>query len=174
MARSAGAGRRPGRLVAAYLRAFGPVTETDVAWWTGWPLGVTAAALAAARPRGRRPPLVHPDDTDPVDAGADGRAAPRPGPDADGLEAARLVPAGGQPALYDPYGNVGPTLWWGGEVVGGWAVRKDGTVATRMLVDRGAGRAAALERRRRLQPRMEGAAVTPSFPTPLEKELRIV
>ena len=33
---------------------------------------------------------------------------------------------GDRTALYDTLGNVGPTLWWGGEVVGGWAVRKDG------------------------------------------------
>ena len=34
------------RLVELYLRRFGPVTETDVAWWTGWPLGATRSALA--------------------------------------------------------------------------------------------------------------------------------
>ena len=39
-------------LVAAYLRAFGPASETDVAWWTGWARGVTRRALAA-RGRGR-------------------------------------------------------------------------------------------------------------------------
>ena len=41
--------RRGPRLVEHYLRAFGPVTETDVAWWTGWPLGVTRKALGGAR-----------------------------------------------------------------------------------------------------------------------------
>ena len=42
-----------------------------------------------------------------------------------------------QPLLFDRTGNVGPTVWWGGEVVGGWAVRPDGSVATELLVDRG-------------------------------------
>jgi len=163
-------------LVEAYLRAFGPVTETDVAWWTGWPLGVTRKAVVAAGAIDVDGLLVHPDDTDPVDV---------PEPTAALLPALDPTPMGwkqrdwflpADPApLYDPYGNVGPTLWWAGEVVGGWAVRKDGTVATRVLVDRGAEAARALEAAaRRLQPRMEGAAVTPSFPTPLEKELRIV
>ena len=32
-------------------------------------------------------------------------------------------------ALFDRSGNPGPTVWWGGQIVGGWAQRKDGEVA---------------------------------------------
>jgi hypothetical protein len=42
------------RLVEEYLRPFGPATEADVAWWTGWSLGVVRKALVAA-------PRPHPD-----------------------------------------------------------------------------------------------------------------
>ncbi|MGH2539201.1 MAG: winged helix DNA-binding domain-containing protein, partial [Actinomycetota bacterium] len=33
-------------LLARWLRAFGPATLRDVAWWTGWPLRQTRSALA--------------------------------------------------------------------------------------------------------------------------------
>ena len=31
-----------------------------------------------------------------------------------------------RPALFDRSGNVGPTVWWNGRVIGGWAERADG------------------------------------------------
>ncbi len=53
-------------LVEHYLRRFGPVTEADVAWWTGWPLGVTRKALAALDTADDHGGLVLADDTGPV------------------------------------------------------------------------------------------------------------
>jgi hypothetical protein len=74
--------------------------------------------------------------------------------------------------LYDPYGNVGPTVWWGGEVVGGWAVRPDGSVVTSLLVDRGADAVRAVTAAAEgLTGRLDGAVVVPSFRTPLERRL---
>src|SRR5690606_14345389 len=35
-------------LAGRYVARFGPVTEEDVAWWTGWGLGDTRMALADA------------------------------------------------------------------------------------------------------------------------------
>ena len=55
-------------------------------------------------------------------------------------------------ALFDTNGNAGPTVWWDGRIVGGWAQRKTGEVVLRFLEDagadggrrrRGAGRPAA-------------------------------
>ena len=173
-------------LVEAYLGRFGPATETDVAWWTGWSLRQTRAALAAA-------------DTTAVqlengiglvvrgDEVGGGPSAGRVGPVAllPALDPTSMgwkqrdwfLPEGystlGAQALYDRNGNIGPTIWWGGEVVGGWAVRPDGTVATRLLVDRGSAVGAAVrDEAERLQQRLGGAAVVPSFPTPLERTLR--
>ena len=75
--------------------------------------------------------------------------------------------------LYDRNGNVGPTVWWGGEVIGGWSIRSTGEVVTRLLTDRGkAAERAVAKAAAELQPRLEGAAVVPSFATPLDKELR--
>jgi hypothetical protein len=58
--------------------------------------------------------------------------------------------------------------------VGGWATRPDGTIATRLLVDRGreAERAvaAAVEG---LLTRLEGAVVVPTFRCVLKRELSV-
>jgi hypothetical protein len=165
-----------GRLVAAYLARFGPAQEADVAWWTGWSLRVTRAAVAEAGAVTVDGALVAPADTDSVAV---------PEPTAALLPALDPTPMGWKQrdwylpehpdrtaSLFDRSGNIGPTLWWRGEVVGGWAVRKDGTVASRVFVDRGREAAAALEAAaQRLGGRLEGAVVVPSFRTPLEREL---
>jgi len=166
------------RLVAAYLSCFGPASEADVAWWTGWPLRDTRAAVRASA-------------AEAVDGLLWG-AADQPVEDEDSpAEVAALLPAldptpmgwkerdwflpgddAARRSLYDAYGNVGPTIWWAGEIVGGWAVRADGSIATRLLTDRGqaASRAvaAAIDA---LHSRMEGTVVVPSFRTPLERQL---
>ena len=40
-------------------------------------------------------------------------------------------------ALFDHAGNIGPTVWWNGEIVGGWAQRSDGEIVWRLLTDPG-------------------------------------
>ncbi len=168
-------------LVAAYLGRFGPATETDVAWWTGWSLRDARAAITASGAQSHDGRLWAADDQ-PGEAG-DADATPQ--------EVATLLPAldptpmgwkerswflppdeAARRSLYDTYGNVGPTVWWAGEVVGGWAVRPDGTIATRLLTDRGATAARAIATAvEALEPRTGGTVVVPSFRTPLEREL---
>ncbi|WP_141726106.1 DNA glycosylase AlkZ-like family protein, partial [Actinacidiphila rubida] len=75
-------------------------------------------------------------------------------------------------ALFDRTGNVGPTVWWGGEVIGGWGQQADGTVVWRQLSDRGAAAAKAVDTAAaELTARLGGVRVTPRFRTPLEREL---
>ncbi|QIK68417.1 winged helix DNA-binding domain-containing protein [Nocardioides sp. HDW12B] len=161
-------------LVRRYLAAFGPATETDVVWWTGWAKGVTRAALARLDLAETSAGWVLADDTAP-EPDVDPAAALLPALDPTPMgwkERDWFLPAD-RTALYDAYGNVGPTIWWGGEVVGGWAVRADGRVVTELLADRGRACADAVATAAAaLEPRLEGARITPSFPTPLERRLR--
>jgi uncharacterized membrane protein YeaQ/YmgE (transglycosylase-associated protein family) len=75
-------------------------------------------------------------------------------------------------ALFDRSGNIGPTAWWDGRIVGGWAQRKDGEIVVRLLEDTGAEAAAAIAAEaQRLRAWIGSGRVTPRFRTPLEREL---
>ena len=77
-----------------------------------------------------------------------------------------------KPLLFDRTGNIGPTIWCDGRVVGGWAQRPSGEVATRLLVDVGAELTAAVQAEAaRLQEWIGPARVIPKFRTPLDREL---
>jgi hypothetical protein len=75
-------------------------------------------------------------------------------------------------AIFDRNGNAGPTVWWGGRIVGGWAQRRTGEIVHRLLEDVGAeaGEAIAAECAR-LAAWLGDVRVTPRFRTPLEREL---
>jgi Winged helix DNA-binding domain len=76
-------------------------------------------------------------------------------------------------ALFDRSGNIGPTAWWDGRIVGGWAQRPDGEIAVRLLEDTGTEAAAAITAQaQRLREWIgPGTKITPRFRTPLEREL---
>jgi hypothetical protein len=77
-----------------------------------------------------------------------------------------------RPQLFDRSGNVGPTVWWDGRIVGGWAQRADGEIAFRLLEDVGADARAAVEAEAaRLGAWIGDVRFTPRFRTPLEREL---
>ena len=168
-------------LVAAYLDRFGPASEADVAWWTGWSLRDTRAAVtgsgAESRDRLWWAAGDGPEDAPDAGAGAPEVATLLPALDPTPMgwkERDWFLPAEDEVRrpFYDPYGNIGPTVWWAGEVVGGWAVRADGTIATRLVTDRGrAAERAVATAVEALQPRLGGTVVVPSFRTPLEREL---
>jgi hypothetical protein len=76
------------------------------------------------------------------------------------------------PVLFDRNGNVGPTVWWDGRVVGSWCRRRDGEVVWRALTDIGAeGRSAVDAEAARLAAWLGDTRVTPAYRTPLEREL---
>ncbi|MGV9268843.1 winged helix DNA-binding domain-containing protein [Kitasatospora sp. NPDC003701] len=166
-------------VVRRWLAAYGPATVEDVKWWTGWTLGDARRALADLGAvdvalAGGAAGLVLPGDAEPL-------AEPEPW--------AALLPAldpttmgwrgrdwylrpEDVPALFDRAGNVGPTLWWCGRVVGGWAQRADGELVWRYFTDVGAeGRAAIEAEAARLSGWLGEVRVTPRIRTPLEREL---
>ncbi len=74
--------------------------------------------------------------------------------------------------LFDRTGNIGPTVWWAGRVVGGWAQRASGEVVYRLLEDAGTdGAAAVAAEAAALEAWLGPNRVTPRFRTPLEREL---
>jgi hypothetical protein len=74
--------------------------------------------------------------------------------------------------LFDRNGNAGPTVWWDGRVVGGWAQRPGGDVVYRLLEDVGAeAQAAVALEAERLTRWLAAVRVTPRFRTPLERTL---
>lgn len=165
-------------LVAAWLARFGPATVADVGWWTGWNGRDTKAALAAAGAvevdLDGVAGVVLPDDLEPV---------PSPDPWVALLPALDPTPMGWaergwyfpekyQALLFDRTGNIGPTIWCRGRVVGGWAQRSSGEVVTRLLEDIGGWAAAAVDAEAaRLEEWIGPARVTPRFRVPLEREL---
>ncbi len=162
-----------------WLASYGPATVEDLKWWTGWTLGDTRRALADVGAgevalEGGGAGVVLPGDEEPV---------PGAGPWAALLPALDPTVMGWRgrdwylrpedvPALFDRAGNAGPTVWWDGRVVGGWAQRSDGEVVCRLFADVGAEAEAAVEAEAaRLAGWLGGVRVTPRFRTPLEREL---
>ncbi|HKT05807.1 MAG TPA: crosslink repair DNA glycosylase YcaQ family protein, partial [Rugosimonospora sp.] len=76
------------------------------------------------------------------------------------------------PALFDRSGNIAPTVWCDGRVVGGWSQHPGGEVVYRLLEDVGAEAAARIEAEAaRLAAWIGPARVVPRFRTPLDREL---
>jgi hypothetical protein len=75
-------------------------------------------------------------------------------------------------ALFDRSGNIGPSVWCDGRIVGGWAQRKDGIIAFKLFEDIGRGAQHQVEEEAdRLGQWLSSVRVTPRFRTPLEREL---
>ncbi|MFI0371635.1 winged helix DNA-binding domain-containing protein [Actinomadura sp. 1N219] len=171
------AGEARAELVRRWLRAFGPAPVSDLKWWTGWNAGDVKKALALLDVTevdlGGGTGLVLSDDLEPE---------PVPEPWAALLPALDPTPMGWQergwflgdhgPRLFDRNGNIGPSVWWDGRIVGGWAQRKDGEIAVRVLEDVGADAHAAIEREAaRMSAWYGDVRAIPRFRTPLEREL---
>ncbi|MFJ3333413.1 winged helix DNA-binding domain-containing protein [Streptomyces sp. NPDC086766] len=168
-------------LLRRWLTACGPATEADLKWWTGWRVTEVRRALRAVDARevtvDTGTAYVADGDVDPVAEPSEPWAALLPGldPTAMGWQQRDwyLAPEL-RPALFDRSGNVGPTVWWNGRVVGAWAQRPDGEITWRVLDPRARTRqaeAAVRAEAHRLHSWLAPTRVTPRFRTPLEKEL---
>jgi hypothetical protein len=164
-------------LARRYLARFGPATPADLRWWTGWTAGQVAKALARIATTevdlADGTGLVLADDLDQPN-GVPPWAALLPAldPTPMGWTGRRWFLGEHASALFDRSGNIGPTIWWNGRIVGGWAQRRDASVAYRLLEDVGAeGYAAVRSEVDRTETILDGVRVTPRFRTPLEREL---
>ena len=166
------------RLAGLWLGSFGPGTVDDLKWWTGWTVAQTRAALAAAGAAevtlDEGTGYVLAGDVEPVRSPRGARAALLPALDPTVMGWTRRDWYLGEhrAALFDRNGNAGPTVWWDGRVVGGWAQRPDGEVAVRLLEDAGRDARAAVDAAAdEVREWLGDVRVTPRFRTPLEREL---
>jgi winged helix DNA-binding protein len=164
-------------LIRRWLAAFGPGTLADLKWWTGLTMGEVKRAVAE----------LDVDEVD-LDGGSglilaqDVAEVAEPAPWVTLLPALDPTPMGyverdwylgpHAPKIFDRSGNIGPTVWADGRIVGGWAQRSNGAIAYKLLEDVGqeAERqvtSAAHELGQWLGP----IRITPRFRTPLEREL---
>lgn len=164
-------------LARRWLLAFGPAPVSDLQWWAGWTGAQTKAALAAlpvceADLDGQPGVLLAGDDAFDAEPAPVAALLPALDPTPMGWQAREWFLGPHGPALFDRTGNIGPTVWWEGRIVGGWAQRASGEVAYRLLEDIGSdGATAVATEAARLESWLGPARVTPRFRTPLEREL---
>lgn len=164
-------------LARRWLRQFGPGTVADLTWWTGWTKTQTRKVLAEIVPievdlEGQTGIMLA-DDDEPVDEVEPWAALlPALDPTTMGWTAREWYLGDHRSALFDRNGNAGPTIWWDGRIVGGWAQRADGQIATRLLEDVGTPAETAIAAEaERLAEWLGDKRFTPKFRTPLEREL---
>jgi hypothetical protein len=165
-------------LARRWLKSFGPGTAEDLKWWTGWTLGETRKALAGVGAvqvglDGGTGYVLAGDDA-PAKASKPWVALlPALDPTPMGWKEREWYLGPHTPALVDRSGNIGPTVWCDGRIVGGWAQRKDGAVVYRLLEDIGAAAASAVKKKAaQLADWFGGVVVATRFPSPLERELK--
>ncbi|MCY1143695.1 winged helix DNA-binding domain-containing protein [Actinoplanes sp. Pm04-4] len=162
-------------LARRWLQRFGPATLDDLLWWTGWTKTVTRAALGRLDVEEvdlHGTPGINLQDAAPLPA-AEPVASLLPGldPTPMGWRHRDWFTAVDPAHIYDRAGNIGPTIWWNGEIIGSWAVAADG-IRTHILADRGREAVAAVEHAAAdLHPRLGGALVVPAARTACERHL---
>ena len=165
-------------LARRWLATFGPAPLSDLQWWTGWTAGqvrqaVSSLDLTEVDLGGTPGVLLTGDEAPTAPAGPWAALLPALDPTAMGWRERAWYVGEHTGALFDRSGNIGPTAWWDGRIVGGWAQRQDGKITVRLLEDAGAEAADAIaaEAERLREWIGPSVRITPRFRTPLEREL---
>ena len=164
-------------LLRRWLAAFGPATETDIRWWTGWTAREARAALAAL-PHA----VVDLDGSTGFVLAGDLERTESPEPWAALLPTLDPTTMGWKnrdwylgphaPRLFDSSGNAGPTVWWEGRIVGGWSQRRDGEIVFKLLEDAGTDAVRAVEMEAaRVADWLGDARLAPGFLPPFQRAL---
>ena len=137
-------------LARLWLRAYGPATVEDLRWWTGWGKTQVSRVLTELKPAevdlDGLPGIALADDLEPA-AEAEPWAALLPALDSTPMgwqQRAWFLGEHGA-RLFDRTGNIGPSLWWDGRVVGGWAQDPGGGIVCRFTEDAGSEAVAAAD-----------------------------
>jgi hypothetical protein len=164
-------------LLRRWLSRFGPGTETDIRWWTGWTAREARAALAAV-PHAEvevdgATGYVLADDLEVTDVPQPSAALlPTLDPTTMGWKERDWYLGPHAPLLFDSNGNAGPTVWWEGRIVGGWSQRRDGEIVFRLLEDVGAEAVRAVEAEvARVADWLGEVRFSPGFLPPFQREL---
>jgi hypothetical protein len=167
-------------LARAWLHAYGPARPEDLKWWAGWTVAQTRRALsgddvAECVLDDGADGVVLAADADPVAPPAEWIAF-LPGLDATpmGFKHRDFYLGPHAERLFDVNGNVAPTVWHDGRIVGGWTKRPSGEITYTLLEDVGASGRALLDAEvEALTPRLAEATLAPRGRgyAPLEREL---
>jgi hypothetical protein len=166
-----------GELLRRWLGAFGPGTETDIRWWTGWTAREARLALAslahAEVDLGGVVGYVLADDLDTVEETQPSAALlPALDPTTMGWKERGWYLGPHASILFDRNGNAGPTVWWDGRVIGGWSQRHDGEIVFRLLEDAGGDAVVAVEAEAaRLEAWLGDVRFSPGFLPPFQRAL---
>ena len=164
-------------LLRRWLAAFGPGTETDIRWWTGWTAREARAALAAVAhvevDLGDSTGYVLADDLErPPPPEPSAALLPTLDPTTMGWKERDWYLGAHAAVLFDRNGNAGPTVWWDGRVVGGWSQRRDGEIVFQLLEDVGADAVRAVEAQaERLAAWLGEVRFSPGFLPPFQRAL---
>ncbi len=166
-------------LARLWLSTFGPACLADFKWWTGWTQTQARQALAAIGAvevdlgEGAAPGYILPDDLGPTaDPGPWAAFLPALDPTVMGWSDRSWFLGPHRGRLFDTNGNAGPTIWLNGQVVGGWAQRPTGEIATKLLQDVGQEARALIETEAdQIAKWLAHVRVIPRFRTPTEREL---
>jgi len=164
-------------LARAWLSSFGPGTAADLQWWAGWTAGQTKKALAAVEAvqveLDGQIGYVLPGDEEPVGQVEPWVAfLPALDPTPMGWKDREWYLGEHKAKLFDSTGNIGPSIWSNGRIVGGWGQPESGEVRYQLLEDVGQETEQQIEAEAaRWTTWLTGVRVTPRFRSPLEKQL---
>ena len=165
------------RLLENWLARFGPGTEKDMKWWTGWTVTDVRTALetidAVEVELDSGTGWVLADDVDNTDeTGPWVALLPSLDPTTMGWKERAWYLGDREDLLFDRNGNAGPTVWVDGRIVGGWSQRTNGEIVYEILEDVGAEAAAAVEDlAAELQTWVGDVRVTARFRSPHDRKL---
>jgi hypothetical protein len=165
-------------VVRRYLDRFGPATVDDIVWWTGATRTLVRTALErlasveVALDDGSTGHVL--DDAGPLETEPLEWVALLPGLDPTAMgwkRRAWYLPPGVAARVTDRNGNIGPTVWADGQVVGGWVQRADGSIAHDADGLTPAGRDLLDAEIERLQQFLGDTRFSVRFPAPNQRDL---